>query len=602
MAPTYTTQNDYDYLLNAQDWRERIRVRLQMLFRAFKPVGDGVTYDDPRAYENFIESILSGLDELSNDFQNTYKKKAVRSNLVGRGALYTYLIDKDLPQDLNSEHKKEIEAVFFASYIRLLLLEYYEQNPESVHQYKQERDDFRMRLKAEYTNVVVEISDAIEFIYLYRFERAIRKLYEITHKIEIKLSLKVGNLLEGCADNKRYIIGGRSAKDTMRRLNLIEHLIIEYLPEDTIARKRKEKKSNSSLNIEPNTLDFTGELSSYLAGGGTMPHEEVLPGKRKFASSDNLEYLESALAGSNNGTGSSGGGGMLFDVGNFFLEVENNPNSFFRNFELLEHNWKLLLELGYGKELDDLYQPPPQLTRKQRQSSATKLKFLQPKLTTSSDLGVYKNKKEYVLDHDGVPSHRAIVGTSGENRKNVPSAYEYAKNLVLGSFHLLKIFPMETKLPKYYEDQIKNESVILSLLQDESRHSNIIRLLDWNFPRISSIPSSVMLSLASLPSSSSSFISNKNSLHTPATFMNMMKKKSLLEEEKNEDKMNYFIFEFMDDFFPDFYQMHILSSAPVSPNGDGRLLVGGEDGRVLTIIRDMLAAVKSLHDRHMIHR
>jgi hypothetical protein len=245
MPDVYPTTNDYDYLVNEVDWKDRMRTRLVLLFRS---VEEGAF---AKPTDSVIEIVLTGLQEMLNEIRDSPNKKRVRPNLVGRGALLTYLVDKDLPTELSTEHKKEIESCFFATFIREMLLEEYSINPHLINSYIEERANFRDRLMTDYAEVPIDTSDNTELIYLYRFERAVLKLFEITHKMERKLSLKVGNLLEGTSDTKRYIIGGRSAKDTVRRLDLIECLAKKVLPEEL--NKPRKKRSNLGETTFPSS-------------------------------------------------------------------------------------------------------------------------------------------------------------------------------------------------------------------------------------------------------------------------------------------------------------------------------------------------------------
>jgi hypothetical protein len=239
----YSTINDYDYLADDQKWFTRMQVRLSLLFRSLEQSNEG------QLETTMIDTVMEGLHEMYNEIYHQTNFRKVRPNLTGRGALLSYLVDKQFAVELSSEQKKEIEAIFIATYIRSKIIEEYKADPEKINNCQQERTEFRQKLLANYPNIYVEASDASEIIYLHRFARSIRHLYELTNKVERKLSLKVGNLLEGTADSKRYIIGGRSAKDTIRRLELIEAIANELLGEDSKSNRRKRKAMNNEAAI-----------------------------------------------------------------------------------------------------------------------------------------------------------------------------------------------------------------------------------------------------------------------------------------------------------------------------------------------------------------
>ncbi len=244
-------------LCDTKTWKERMTTRLNLLFRSASEPINGKTPQE------IIDIIEAGLDELMTELDHPIHRKRVKPHLVGRGALYTYLVDKDLPADLTQEQKKEIESIFFATYIRDCILEDAVKQNGKILDYGASLNDFKTRLMSDYPTILIEPSDLSEFTFLYRFERAVLYLYNITGKIERKLSLKVGNLLEMCSDTKRYIIGGRSAKDTMRRLELIELLIEKHTPEDTsLIRKRKKEEAEKLSNQPDRSLNRLNDLVS----------------------------------------------------------------------------------------------------------------------------------------------------------------------------------------------------------------------------------------------------------------------------------------------------------------------------------------------------
>jgi hypothetical protein len=242
----YSTVNDYDYLSDPNKWLMRMEARLSLVFRAIEESSE-LGRDST---DTLINIVMDGLKEMSVEIHHPSNCRKVKPNLTGRGALLSYLVDKRFPFDLNSEQKKEIEAIFVATYLRAKIIEDYKAHPKKIEKFNEERTQFRLRLVADYPLISLEETDIAEFIYLHRFERAIILLYEMTNKVERKLSLKVGNLLEGTPDSKRYIIGGRSAKDTLRRLDIIEKMATKFLGEDCTCLKRRKRKAEKKDEIE----------------------------------------------------------------------------------------------------------------------------------------------------------------------------------------------------------------------------------------------------------------------------------------------------------------------------------------------------------------
>jgi hypothetical protein len=242
----YSTVNDYDYLSDPNKWLMRMEARLSLVFRAIEESSE-LGRDST---DTLINIVMDGLKEMSGEIHHPINCRKVKPNLTGRGALLSYLVDKRFPFDLNSEQKKEIEAIFVATYLRAKIIEDYKAHPKKIEKFNEERTQFRLRLVADYPLISLEETDIAEFIYLHRFERAIILLYEMTNKVERKLSLKVGNLLEGTPDSKRYIIGGRSAKDTLRRLDIIEKMATKFLGEDCTCLKRRKRKAEKKDEIE----------------------------------------------------------------------------------------------------------------------------------------------------------------------------------------------------------------------------------------------------------------------------------------------------------------------------------------------------------------
>jgi len=177
----YLNENDVDYLLDDNLWAQRISERVPVNLRFI-----------------LIQRIGAMLHDLSHGVE--YRNEVIE-RVMKHGAEYTYLSEYDLSSS-TPDQKRDIEACFIASILRFLILvapsdttiARYDFKAKLEHIYKQ-----RMNLESQSSN---------ELTYLFRFERAILMLKELTNGAKKKgLFLAVGSLLEGSHNSVRYITG-----------------------------------------------------------------------------------------------------------------------------------------------------------------------------------------------------------------------------------------------------------------------------------------------------------------------------------------------------------------------------------------------------------
>lgn len=227
----YLHENDVDYLIDDNLWAQRISERVSLNFKFI-----------------VIQRIGAMLHDLTHGIE--YRREVIE-RVIKHGAEYTYLSEYDLSSS-TPDQKKDIEACFIASILRFLILlapsdttiARYDFKAKLEHIYKQ-----RMNLESQSSN---------ELTYLFRFERAILMLKDLTNGVKKKgLFLTVGSLLEGSHNSVRYItgkelvlsfllqssnifkLGGHSSKETKRRLAIIEYIC------DLKVKKRRRKVTHS---------------------------------------------------------------------------------------------------------------------------------------------------------------------------------------------------------------------------------------------------------------------------------------------------------------------------------------------------------------------
>lgn len=177
----YLHENDVDYLIDDNLWAQRISERVPLSLRFI-----------------LIQRIGVMLHDLSHGIE--YRNEVIE-RVMKHGAEYTYLSEYDLSSS-TSDQKKDIEACFIASILRFLIL--VAPSDTTIARY-----DFKAKLEHIYKpRMNLESRSSNELTYLFRFERAIIMLKELTNGAKKKgLFLAVGSLLEGSHNSVRYITG-----------------------------------------------------------------------------------------------------------------------------------------------------------------------------------------------------------------------------------------------------------------------------------------------------------------------------------------------------------------------------------------------------------
>ncbi len=244
---------------NPKEWMTKCETRALLTLRS---MGEGELED--RIREAFQAALAILQNRSSNLLHNEEALQAFKIEVINK----TYL-EQLPPSEMTQEQGKEIQALFFGTLIWGITMRFPDDASSPYTQEKQQ--EFQTRLFTHYPNIIIDNSEVDEKKFLFLFEQAVLMLYDVTKKIERKLSLKVGNLLEGSLDTKRYIVGGRSAKDTMRRLELIECLIGKNCPDEA---SQKRNQHSNLIALHPNVNGYPSQSNQLY---NWKAHSEIFP-------------------------------------------------------------------------------------------------------------------------------------------------------------------------------------------------------------------------------------------------------------------------------------------------------------------------------------
>lgn len=204
------------------------------------------------SYKQFVVNKLRAFMKELNDIsklegeQKTRCIERTKSNIfindpIFSKNIYEIIGNKDL-DIFNKYENAYITSCFHSIFYRFLILDDPAAQPLDI-------EDFKIKIEqGKYPLVDTSDASEIEIVYLCRFARALSLIdsNESCKKTK-KLAMLVGKHLEGSYDKPLYTNGGRCAKNTIRRLNLIQY----YFNFSNKNRKRK-----SSTNYPNNEITY----------------------------------------------------------------------------------------------------------------------------------------------------------------------------------------------------------------------------------------------------------------------------------------------------------------------------------------------------------
>ncbi len=223
LADTILPKDDKSHLLNENDWFDKLRTRLILLFRPIF-IQDPNDQKYTEINQKYVDPIMEKIKQMMGflkEAKSAGNSKANSELLMSiSNSSFAPLFADESFKELTKDQKFDIQACFIATLFRDLRINF--SSPESNKAFNRERTRFLTEIANEtYGDKLKSEGDIINF---FRFKLAIVQLQTFFGPIQSSLPLKVGNLLDGTSDTKRYILGGRHHSETKIRIDLIESM------------------------------------------------------------------------------------------------------------------------------------------------------------------------------------------------------------------------------------------------------------------------------------------------------------------------------------------------------------------------------------------
>ena len=212
---SFLSDNTYDYLRDLESFLSKL------VFQ--------ITLTENEKSNELIQKALQSFEQQLTNTKTNQEIEKIKSKLFDNDPVLHFfeLHDEIIGITLSKQQRKELQAAFYSLYFRFLILR---EPIESIESQIKKRNEFLNRLTDEYSTFLDAnelADDPYELTYLYRFETVLflLKNEKKINRHELKLPLMIASMIDGSPDGKRYIIGGRSAKDSERRQKLITYIL-----------------------------------------------------------------------------------------------------------------------------------------------------------------------------------------------------------------------------------------------------------------------------------------------------------------------------------------------------------------------------------------